>query len=161
MNTLHLRPMTHAEFEIYFAQFRVQLFNDSKKTGLVSAELAKKHVDQDLIENIPDGFETKNNYWLTIANEDAKNLGSIWYALKGEGEKQTAYLGDIVVAPDFRRMGVGKQALALFEAEIKSSGIKNNIAVHIIGDFNEAAIKLFKLSGYFTSDIMMEKTIHS
>jgi len=50
-------------------------------------------------------------------------------------------------------------SLALFEAELRSQGIKNNIAVHIVGDFNEAAIRLFKSSGYMAFAVMMEKRL--
>jgi ribosomal protein S18 acetylase RimI-like enzyme len=149
--------MTEEEFRIYYPRFREQILSDAIRTGLYTEAVAKKHVDQDLREFDRDGLATKNNYWLKIENGNTKDLGSLWYSIRGERENQTPYLGDIVIAPEFRRQGIATQALALLEAEIKSRGIKNNMAVHIVGDFNEAAIRLFKSSGYLASAIIFEK----
>jgi GNAT superfamily N-acetyltransferase len=100
-------------------------------------------------------------YRFTLLNDDAKNIGSLWIFIRGEGKQKTPYLADLFIAPEFRRRGIGKQTLSLLETELKSQGIRNNIAVHIIGDFNEAAIRLFRSTGYFVTAIMMEKTISS
>jgi GNAT superfamily N-acetyltransferase len=161
LNNIRLRPMIKEEFEIYLAQFRDRLLKDGMKACRVTEAEGKSIVEKDLSHIDRDGFETKNNFWFTLLNEDSKNVGSLWLSIKGEGETRIPYLGDLFVDPDFRGQGIGKQALLLLETELKSWGIKNNIAAHIVGDFNEAAIKLFKSSGYFITAIMMEKTISS
>jgi GNAT superfamily N-acetyltransferase len=161
LDNVRLRPMTKEEFEIYLAQFRDRIVKDAMRAcGITEAE-AKRIAKIDLSEITRDGFETKNNYWFTLLSDEAKNIGSLWFSLRGEGEQQTPYLTDLFIDPDFRGKGIGKQALSLFDTELKSRGIKNNIAVHIIGDFNEAAIRLFRSSGFFVTAIMMEKTISS
>ena len=123
----------------------------------ISEEDAKIIAEQDLSEITHDGYETKNNYCFAILNCDTKMIGSLWLFLRGEGEQKTPYLVDLFIAPKFRNQGNGKQALSLLETELKFLGIKNNIAVHVIGDFNEAAIRLFRSSGYFVTTIKLEK----
>lgn len=161
MCNVRFRSMTEEEFEVCLARLREQMFSDAMKTKIGSEVEVKQYVEKDFRDCLPDGFQTKNNRWLMILDDEARSIGSIWYSFRGEGDKKTPYLGDFYIAPEFRRLGFGKQALSLFEAELKSQGIKNNIAVHIVGDFNNAAIRLFKSSGYCTSAVLMEKRMAS
>jgi GNAT superfamily N-acetyltransferase len=155
---VHLRPMTKVEFEIYRLQVVDQLTKAAHQaygalgiTEIVARSIAEKELSE------LGGFGAKNNHTFAILNDDDQNVGSLWLFFRGEGEQKTPYLNDLFIAPEFRKHGMGKQALLLLEAELKSQGIKNNIAVHIIGDFNEAAIRLFKSSGYSVTMIKMEK----
>ena len=161
MDNVRLKQMSKLEFEISLAQFRDRITKDAMKACGITEEKAKKIVESDLSRIGQDGFETKNNSWYSILNDNGKNIGSLWLFFRGEGDQQTPYLTDLILAPDFRGKGLGKQVLSLLESELKSQGIKNNIAVHIIGDFNISAIKLFKSSGYFVTGIKMERLISS
>ena len=158
MNSIRMRPMTKEEFEIYLAHFRDRLLKDGMRACRVTEVEAKRIIEKDL--GAIDGFEEKNSHRFTLLNGD-DTVGSLWLHFRGEGQTRTPYLVDLVVVPELRGQGVGKQALALLEAELKSQGIKNNIAVHLVGDFNERAIRLFRSSGYFVTGIMMEKTLNS
>jgi len=159
MSTLSFRSMTKEEFEIYFARLQKQLFSDAMRTNIATEAEVNRWLEIDFLEINRDRFETKNNYWLMLLKDDTESIGSLWYSFRGEGDNKTPYLADLYVVPEFRGQGIAKKALALFEAELKSQGIKNNIAVHIVGDFNEAAIRLFKSSGYFASAVLMEKRL--
>lgn len=118
LDHVRMRPMTKEEFEVYLAQFRDRLLKDGMKACRVSEAEAKSIVEKDLAHINRDGFETKNNYWFTLLNDESKNIGSLWLSIKGEGEKQTPYLGDLMIAPDFRGRGIAKQALSLLETEL-------------------------------------------
>ena len=149
--------MTKAEFEISFARHRKQILNDAMKTNIPTEAQANQYFEMDMNDILPDGFETKNHYWSTILNDESQEIGTLWHSFRGEGEKKTPYLGDIYIAPEFRRQGYGKKALELFESNLKAQGIKNNIGVHIVGDTNVAANQLCKSCGYSTFAIHMEK----
>lgn len=151
--------MKKEEFEIYFFEFRDRIIKDAMRSLRLTETVAKKIVEKDFRDIDSDGFKTKNTYWFTLVSDESKNIGSLWFTIRGEREQQTPYLTDLYIAPDFRNKGFGKQALALLEIELKSRGIKNNIAVHIIGELNQNAIRLFRSSGYFVTSILMEKSI--
>ena len=157
MNNILLRPKTKEEFEIYYVQFCDRILKDVIRLSGVTEVEGKRILEEDLSEMAGDGFETANRYWFTILGDDAKSIGSLWLSVRGEGEKTTPYLSDLYIEPSFRGKGIGKQVLSLLDIELKSRGLKNNIRVHIIGDFNESAIRLFKSSGYFVHGILMEK----
>jgi len=158
MSNVRLRPMNKEEFEIYRDQVIDQFTKDANRAMGINEAIAKRIVIEELSE-IGD-FGSKNNHPFTLLNNE-KNIGSLWLFFRGEGEQKTPYLNDLFIAPDYRGQGFGKEALSLLEAELKSQGIGNNIAVHIIGDFNKAAIRLFKSSGYFVTAIKMEKVMIS
>ena len=154
---MEFKPMTKFEFEIFIERHLKQLFNDAMKTKIATETEVNRYLEMDMNNIIPDGFETPNHYWLKILNNNSEEVGAIWHSFRGKGERKTPYLGDIYIAPEFRRQGYAKNAFTQYEMELKSQGIKNNIAVHLVGDFNEAAISLCRSCGFNVSGIPMEK----
>jgi ribosomal protein S18 acetylase RimI-like enzyme len=155
LDNLSLQPMTKEEFDSYLVQLRDRFIEEGVITYRATEAEIKKIVDMEL--NEINEYEAKNSHPFMISSENVKNIGSLWLFFRGEGEKQTPYLADVIINPDFRRQGIGKKALSLLEAELKSRGIKNNIAVHVVGDLNAAAVALFRSKGYFVTAILMEK----
>lgn len=158
---IHFRPMNKEEFAFYLNQLLNRIAKDAVRACNVPEDQALRIAKKDLTDALRDGIETKDSFpFIIIGNENAI-VGYLWLSVRGEGEQETPYLTDLFITPHFRGQGLGKKALTLLETELRSRGIAQNIAVHVLGDFNEAALKLFKGSGYFVTSILMEKTIVS
>jgi ribosomal protein S18 acetylase RimI-like enzyme len=73
------------------------------------------------------------------------------------GTASSAWLYDINVFAPFRRLGYGSAILTAAEALIASEG-KEVLGLNVVGD-NEAAIALYRRSGYEVASMSMRKRI--
>ena len=79
-------------------------------------------------------------------------VGVIWFAMNGTGEARRAFLYDITLEDAHRGRGLGRQAMALFEAEARRLGL------HVFGH-NTRARELYEKLGYVAISVNLSKEL--
>jgi ribosomal protein S18 acetylase RimI-like enzyme len=118
-----------------------------------SLELSKKEY-QDLL---PQGLETPDNYFFTIADPQAAAVGALWFAVKTKFNAPVAYVFDVRVWPERQREGHAFRALLALEDEVRKLGL-SGIALHVFGH-NKGAQALYAKLGFQPTNISLFKPV--
>lgn len=148
--------MTQFEFDQWAPRSRESYAQDKMRANGYTKKEALEIAEKDFLSSLPEGLKSKDNYLFTMKVEEA-NVGTIWFAVKGDVDNRKAFIYDIIVEESFRGQGLGRKAMVLVEDEVKKIGLKE-IGLHVFG-FNDAAIHLYKSLGYQTTDLVMAKTL--
>ncbi len=106
---------------------------------------------------VPDGFHTPGHEFRSIVTEAGEVVGALWFAAEDEIGRGTAYIWDIVIRPEDRGRGYGRDAMEALEPVARSLGY-DTIRLHVFGD-NVVARRLYHSVGYDETDVTMRKRI--
>jgi GNAT superfamily N-acetyltransferase len=120
-------------------------------------ELARERVRAGTARFLPDGLETPDHHLLTAENEAGEPVGNAWVGPDPGRVANSAWLYDINVFEPFRGHGFGAAVLAAVEALVAREG-RVVLGLNVVGD-NEAAIALYRGSGYEVESMSMRKRI--
>ena len=120
-------------------------------------ELARERVRGGTARFLPDGLDTTGHHLLTAENESGEAVGNAWVGADPGGNAGSAWLYDINFFAAHRRLGYGSAVLAAVEALIAREGL-TALGLNVVGD-NEAAIALYRRSGYDVESMAMRKKI--
>lgn len=126
---------------------------------LMAEELARERVRHGTARFLPDGLETAGHHLLTAENESGEAVGNAWVGPNPSqpSDGNSAWLYDINVFEPFRRRGYGSAILGAVEALIADKGMAA-LGLTVVGD-NDAAIALYRRSGYEVASMSMRKQI--
>lgn len=153
---LELKPMTDQDYEFWSLRSRMNYAQSKMKANGTPRDEAVKAANAEFERHLTAGRETKDNFLYSGFSDDGR-VGFVWIQLRGIGSRRRAYVCDIVVEPDQRGKGFGKQIMLAVEKLMPDLGV-SKIGLHVFG-YNEAAIALYKSLGYITTDLEMEKTL--
>jgi GNAT superfamily N-acetyltransferase len=118
-------------------------------------ELARERVRRGTARFLPNGLETEGHHLLTAVNESGQAVGNAWVGPDPSQGAVAAWLYDINVFAPFRRQGYGAAILAAAEELVLGEG-KTALGLSVDGD-NEAAIALYRRSGFAVTSMSMRK----
>jgi ribosomal protein S18 acetylase RimI-like enzyme len=121
-------------------------------------ELAVERVRRGTARFLPDGLDTVGHYLLTAENEAGEAVGNTWIG-PDPSNADAAWVYDLNVFAPFRRRGYGSAILAAAEALVADEG-RSALGLSVDGD-NEAAIALYRRSGFDVTSMSMRKKIHA
>jgi GNAT superfamily N-acetyltransferase len=153
-----LRKMTPSEYRAATEQREAESVRVLSK--IMPEELARERVRLGTARFLPDGLDTADHHLLTAENESREAVGNAWVGpdpSRAANNADSAWLYDINVFAPFRRRGYGSAILAAAEALIAREG-KTALGLNVVGD-NEAAIALYRRSGYDVTSMSMRKTV--
>lgn len=157
-NTVTLRTMTEAE---YREATRLREAEATRELAeLVPEEVAAERVRQGTATFLPAGRETDGHHLVVAENRDGTVVGRAWIGPDPQsvtGTTDSAWLYDIAVHEPYRRQGYGAAILAAAEELIAAAGY-TRLGLNVVGD-NEAAIALYRRSGYAVSSMTMHKPL--
>ncbi|MFF0740318.1 GNAT family N-acetyltransferase [Streptomyces sp. NPDC004111] len=151
-----LRKMTPAEYRAA-AEHR----EEEAVRALVrfmSEELARERVRSGTAAFLPDGPDTAGHHLVTAHNGAGEAVGNAWIGPdpgQASGTDSSAWLYDLNVHEPYRRQGYGSAILAAAEELVVSEG-RTALALDVVGS-NEAAIALYRRSGYEVSSMSLRK----
>lgn len=153
---IKLRKMTSEEYSNYM-KFSVANYADEKQKGEgLTPEEALKVAQDSYVRLLPQGLETPDQFIFSVIDDSSqKPIGMLWFAKKSQSGKLYAFIYDIVLNPEKRGQGLGKQLMALMETEARALGC-TSVGLHVFGH-NTAAIALYEKSGFYTTNRMMKK----
>lgn len=152
-----LREMTEGEYRSYVDEVQAAVVKELVAT--MPEEEARAKAAGGIAHYLPDGVATPNHTLLIAEDPAGTPVGNAWVGPdpnRVEGS-DAAWLYDINVYPQARRKGYGSAILAEVEALVVRRG-KARLGLNVVGA-NEAAIALYRKSGYAVSTMQMSKPL--
>jgi ribosomal protein S18 acetylase RimI-like enzyme len=155
---LQLVLMTETEFQAYRAADIAEYAQEHVKAGRWRPEESLHLAEQEFNDLLPDGLATPNQYLFSLKDEAlGTQVGRLWFAVRDEGSKPTAFVFNIVIFEAFRRHGYGTQAMQTLEEKVRELGL-STISLHVFGH-NHIARAMYEKLGYVTTNVMMSKLV--
>lgn len=152
--TVSLRKMTEAEYAAATELREAESVRVLSK--VMPEEPARERVRRGTARFLPDGLDTADHHLLTAENEAGEAVGHVWIG-PDPSNADAAWVYDIHVFTPFRRRGYGSAILAAAEALATDEG-RTALGLSVDGD-NEAAIALYRRSGFGVTSMSMRKTL--
>ncbi len=155
---LRLVPMTEAEFDGFMELSMRDQAEGHVQAGTWRADEADAQIRELRAQFLPDGLDTPNHHFFTLAEGEAgAKVGGLWFTvIEQEGERQV-FVVDIQVYDAYRRRGFGTQAFRLMEGLVRELGI-TTVALHVF-QHNHPARAMYEKLGYTGSGAMMSKDL--
>lgn len=114
---------------------------------------------QKAFENLlPVGLATEGHELLEIVDADSGQVvGLLWYARRERAGEAIAYVYEVEIRPEFRRLGHARAAFRALEARVAAQGLRG-ISLHVFGH-NHGARALYESLGYHDTHVSMYKPL--
>ena len=161
---IRLLPMSEQHYPAYCACFIEEYAQDLASNQGHDLATARHKAEASLQRYLPQGVASAGHRLLCILPADAEGavapaeeepLGYLWHAIDSDGAATFIY--DFYVAPAHRSRGIGKAAMALLEAELRRSGIRQ-ITLRVAHD-NPRALALYQEAGFTITGYNMAKRL--
>ena len=153
-----LRPMQDTEYLAYLDYFipdyAVEISSNYGLSEAASLAQAKREIAADL----PDGVNTQGQVLLCLIDESDNSealIGYLWY--KPDAEMRSVFICDFYILASYQGRGLGKQALAALESELKGQGFEQ-IKLRVAED-NRRARHVYEATGFRVTGVNMSKAI--
>ncbi len=115
---------------------------------------ARQKAKRDMAKAFPDGRVQAGHHLFHLVEEaTGERAGNMWYREDGRG----LWLMQVTIDPARRGQGLGREAMALLEAEARRLGAPR-IELNVFGG-NEAARSLYRSLGYREDAVVMSKPL--
>jgi ribosomal protein S18 acetylase RimI-like enzyme len=107
---------------------------------------------------LPQGLATPDNHLFEIlATADGPTVGCLWFAVEDQHGVRGAYVYDVEIKPEFRRLGHARRAFQALDGIVASLGL-SSIGLHVFGH-NPGAQALYIQLGFAVTGINMLKRL--
>jgi len=149
--------MSEGEFEEFIATTIPEYAADKVTAGQWPEEQSLELSRQAILDLLPQGLLTPDNLFFTVLDEDEKPVGTLWIATWEQAGEHIAYVYDLRIRPECRRLGHATRALSAAEDEARRLGL-SGIGLHVFGH-NAAGRALYEKRGYRPTNISMFKPL--
>ncbi len=157
---ISLRPMRESEFLSYLDYFIPDYASEIASNYRLSDSESLAQAKREITSDLPDGVNTIGHVLLCLvdpAESPEKVIGYLWY--KQDPAMRAAFISDFHIFPAYQGQGLGKQALEVFENELKSKGFQQ-IKLRVADD-NKRARHVYEVTGFRVTGINMSKPLVS
>ena len=155
---LALVPMAEDDFSTFFEAVAESHAEDNIAAGRWNASDAPDLAREETKRLLPGNEKTAENHLFVLKDTELKTeIGYLWFGNVTRASKKVAYLYQLYIHPQFRRLGYGRQAMYVFEKEALSRGF-DALALHVFAT-NGGAHRLYQAVGYSASSIVMRKEL--
>jgi ribosomal protein S18 acetylase RimI-like enzyme len=152
-----LRPMTPDEYDAWLAETIPEYAADKVAAGQWTADAALEQSRKEYEELLPQGLATPDNHLYRVLDAESAAVGVLWFAVTTKFNARIAYVYDISIREDRRRLGHGRRAFLALEDEVRRLGL-TGIALHVFGHATGARAMYANL-GYEPTNISLFKPI--
>jgi ribosomal protein S18 acetylase RimI-like enzyme len=156
-----LRPITDEEFSDWLDQAVPGYAAEKVAAGNWPEAGALERSQQEHLALLPQGPRTPDHHFFSILDDEGAQVGTLWFAVKGEGEgegaRRVAYVYGVDVFEARRRQGHARRAFAALEDEVRRLGL-SGIALHVFGH-NTGAQALYAALGFRPTNINLYKAL--
>jgi ribosomal protein S18 acetylase RimI-like enzyme len=157
---IRLRPLRDEEFPDFLGLLRMEYVRSMVEEAGMSTQAAEDKATADHASLFPDGTQQPHHriYLLedVATSERAGHL--FWAERQPPGSLSTrAYLYELFIDEPYRRQGLGRRALELFEDDARAQGLPG-IDLNVWGG-NEAARALYRSAGFGERAVFMSKEL--
>jgi RimJ/RimL family protein N-acetyltransferase len=152
-----LTPMTLAEFDAFCGRSVPTFAGQKVQAGAWTAQEAPLLAHNLFAQLLPHGSATPGHFFFIIRDDDAEEVGSLWFAVEKRGAASVGFVYDIEIRPEHHRKGHATRAFHALDAKARALGL-SGIGLHVFGH-NEGAQALYRTLGYVATDITMFRTL--
>jgi ribosomal protein S18 acetylase RimI-like enzyme len=152
-----LQPMTEEELAAFLPSAVADYARDHVADGQWLPEEAAARSREAFAALLPDGVRTAGHHLFTLVSDGGEHVGVLWFALREQQGRRTAYVYDIRIGEPFRRRGYARAAFAEMERRVRAMGAAS-IGLHVFGH-NQGAIQLYTKLGYVPTNVVMAKPL--
>ncbi len=156
MSAVELRPMTEAEYVVWYPEAIAGYADGHIKAGSMPADKAPEMAAKQFADLLPDGLATPAHH-LLIGEADGERVGMLWLNIPVEGEGVNAFVYDVEVEADHRGKGYGRGIMVGAESYALDHRAAT-IRLHVFGD-NTVARGLYRSLGYVETNVNMAKPL--
>ena len=151
-----LEPMTQAEFEAYLDRAVPEYAQAHVDTGEFDRDEALDRARGDYVVLLPAGLGTGSQHLFSIrAAGRAEPIGMVWFELRDESGRRSAFIYDFRIDESQRGKGYGKATLARVDEKLRSMGARW-VSLNVMGH-NHRARALYEKHGFRVASIAMRK----
>ena len=155
---VRLRPLTAEEFPAFLVASEAGYAEDIEMSGGQTHEAAQQKAKADFAAILPQGLETPG-HTIYVVEADGVAVGRLWLAERASGGRQTLFIYDISIDPEWQGRGYGRAAMRLAEEQARARGI-GFIELNVFGG-NDVARNLYRSLGYVETSVQMRKAVAS
>ncbi|WP_455296711.1 GNAT family N-acetyltransferase [Brucella pituitosa] len=155
-----LRQMRENEFSAYLDYFIPDYASEIASNYRLSDSESLAQAKREIASDLPDGVNTIGHVLLCLVDpteSPEKLVGYLWY--KQDPTMRVAFISDFHIFPAYQGRGLGKQALEVFENELKCKGFQQ-IKLRVADD-NKRARHVYEVTGFRVTGINMSKPLVS
>ena len=150
--------MTPTSYGRFLAHSVPQYAAEKVRNGEWSPEEAQARGEGEFHMLLPQGPGTPGNFLYDLHDpQTGQDVGVLWYALRGEGERTSAFIYEIEVFEPYRRQGYATQAFAALDLDAASNGARS-IQLHVFGH-NHGARALYEGLGFQPTNLILRKDL--
>jgi GNAT superfamily N-acetyltransferase len=155
---LRLRPIRDEEFPAFVTESRRGYAEDIERHGGLPREEARRKAEADFAALFPDDRPAEGQTVLIVEDDGTgEAIGRVWFTIREQGERTSAWLYDITIDERVRGRGFGRESMQLLEDEVRRRGVPR-IALNVFGG-NERARSLYRSLGYAEASVWMSKEL--
>ena len=107
---------------------------------------------------LPVGLATEGHELLQIVDAaSGQPVGLLWYARRERAGEPIAYVYEVEIHPEFRRLGHARAAFLALETRVAAQGLRG-VSLHVFGH-NQGARALYQSLGYHDTHVSMFKAL--
>jgi len=142
----------------FVAQYKKTTGKDVKIDQSHGGSSAQARAEGEFLMLCPDGLHTPDHHHFDLHDPTTgQDVGVLWYALRHEGHRTSAFVYEIEIHAPYRRRGYATQAFTLLEQDAAARGA-TNIQLHVFGH-NTGARALYTGLGFHETSIIMRKDL--
>jgi ribosomal protein S18 acetylase RimI-like enzyme len=156
---LHLRPLRDDELPTYIEHSRRTYERDLVDHAGLTPSAAVKKTASDFPRLFPDGRAPEGSEVYVIEDGDSgERVGDLWLAERdNDAGERTLFVYSVEIAPELRGRGFGREAMQLFEDEVRRRGL-SQANLTVMGG-NDVARSLYRSLGYVERAVFMSKDL--
>jgi ribosomal protein S18 acetylase RimI-like enzyme len=155
---LELNPMTAASFRRFLDHSVPQYAAEKVRNGEWSPEEAQARGEGEFHMLLPQGPDTPGNFLYDLHDAlTGQDVGVLWYALRGEGERTSAFIYEVEIFEAHRRQGYATRAFAALDLDAARHGARS-VQLHVFGH-NHPARALYEGLGFQPANLILRKDL--
>ena len=153
--SVQLHMMGDTQISAYLQRSRTDYISELVASGMPES-VAAERADEQQRQAFPDGRPAPGHHVRAVV-EEGRTIGFVWYGPEADASDDRWWLWDIWVEESDRGRGVGREVLALVEAEVRQVQGRS-LGLSVFGS-NAGARRLYERSGYEVVSVRMRKLV--
>ena len=154
--TATLRPLDRSLLPEWIDRSAAEYARDLVATGRPE-EWAHRHAVDGMAESFPGGAPMPGHEVFEVVDDAGVAVGYLWIGPDTSGDAGAWWIWDVLVEPEHRGRGLGREAMRLAEEHARTQGA-HAIGLNVFA-FNAAARGLYESLGYETASMRMAKRL--
>jgi ribosomal protein S18 acetylase RimI-like enzyme len=154
--SITLVPIALERFPSWRERSQAAYTSDLIATG-ETPPVAEERASDALERAFPAGAPTPGNAVFDLVNDTDDIVGYLWIGRDNSGDATSWCVWDVVVEPQHRGQGYGREAMQLAEGHAQAAGART-LGLSVFG-FNTVARGMYESAGYETTSVKMRKQL--